>query len=114
MSSLFFSLKIFEALEKISSHEIKQELESNGQEALEKGIFGVPTLVMDGNLFWGLDSTEMAIEYLSDPQLFGSPEMKRLETLPGYWELNNKLYKVENSDLHSTLCLGCSAPVDVN
>ncbi len=74
----------FEALEKISSHEIKQELKSNGQEALEKGIFGVPTLVMDGNLFWGLDSTEMAIEYLSDPQLFGSPEMKRLETLPGY------------------------------
>ena len=52
--------------------------------ALEQGIFGVPTLVVDGNLFWGFDSTDMAIEYISDPQLFGSSEMKRLETLSGY------------------------------
>ena len=73
-----------EALEKISSPEIKQELKLNGEKALEQGIFGVPTLVVDGNLFWGCDSTDMAIEYLSDPQLFGSSEMKRLETLPGY------------------------------
>jgi len=73
-----------EALEKISSPEIKQELKLNGEKALEQGIFGVPTLVVDGNLFWGFDSTDMAIEYLSDPQLFGSSEMKRLETLPGY------------------------------
>ena len=73
-----------EALEKISSPEIKQELKLNGEEALEQGVFGVPTLVMDGNLFWGFDTTDMAIEYLSDPQLFASSEMKRLETLPSY------------------------------
>ena len=73
-----------EALDKISSPEIKQKLKLNGEKALEQGIFGVPTLVVDGNLFWGFDSTDMAIEYLSDPQLFGSSEMKRLETLPGY------------------------------
>ena len=73
-----------EALDKISSPEIKQELKLNCEKALQHGIFGVPTLVVDGNLFWGFDSTDMAIEYLSDPQLFGSPEMKRLETLPGY------------------------------
>ena len=73
-----------EASEKISSPEIKQELKLNGEEALEQGVFGVPTLVMDKNLFWGLDTTDMAIEYLSDPKLFVSSEMKRLETLPGY------------------------------
>ena len=72
-----------EASEKISSFEIKQELKLNGEEALKKGIFGVPTMVLDGNLFWGLDSTDMAIEYLSDSQLFSSYEMKRLERLPG-------------------------------
>ena len=72
-----------EALEKISSTEIKQELKLNGQLALEQGIFGVPTLVIEGNLFWGFDSTDMAMEYLSDPRLFGSSKMKRLETLPG-------------------------------
>ena len=73
-----------EALEKISSPEIKQELKLNGEEALEQGVFGVPTLVMDENLFWGFDTTDMAIEYLTDPKLFVSSEMKRLETLPGY------------------------------
>ena len=72
------------ALEIIASSEVKQELKLNGEKALEQGIFGVPTLVVDGNLFWGCDSTDMAIEYLSDPQLFGSSEMKRLETLPGF------------------------------
>ena len=72
-----------EASEKISSHEIKEELKLNGQDALEQGIFGVPTLVMDGNLFWGFDSTDMAIEFLSNQKIFSSSEMKRLETLPG-------------------------------
>ena len=73
-----------EASEKISRPEIKQELKLNGEEALEQGIFGVPTLVVEGHLFWGSDSTDMVLEYLSDPQLFGSSEMKRLETLLGY------------------------------
>ena len=72
------------ALEIIASSEVKQELKLNGEEALEQGIFGVPSLVVEGHLFWGSDSTDMALEYLSDPQLFGSSEMKRLETLPGY------------------------------
>ena len=72
------------ALEIIASSEVKQELKLNGENALEQGIFAVPTLVVDGNLFWGFDSTDMAIEYLSNPQLFSSSEMKRLETLPGY------------------------------
>ena len=72
------------ALEIIASSEVKQELKLNGEKALKHRIFGVPTLVVDGNLFWGFDSTNMAIEYLSDPQLFESSEMKRLETLPGY------------------------------
>ncbi len=73
-----------EASEKTSSPEIKQELKLNCEEAIEQGVFGVPTLVVEGNLFWGFDTTNMAIEYLSDPQMFVSSEMKRLETLPGY------------------------------
>ena len=73
-----------EASEKILRPDIKQKLKLNGEQAIEQVIFGVPTLVVDGHLFWGSDSTDMALEYLSDPQLFGSSEMKRLETLPGY------------------------------
>ena len=74
-----------EATEKISNPEIKQELQLNGEEAIEKGIFGVPTLLVDGHLFWGYDSTDMALDYLDDPQLFESSDMKRVQSLPtGY------------------------------
>ena len=79
-----------------------------------KGIFGVPTLVVDGNLFWGYDSTDMAIEYLYDKKLFSSSEMKRLETLPGSWKIQNKLHNRENPDLHSIVCFDCSAAVVVD
>jgi len=39
-------------------------------------------LVVDGHLFWGYDSTNLALDYLVNPGLFDSPSMKRLETLP--------------------------------
>ena len=68
--------------ELISKTEIKSELKSNGKNAIEQGVYGVPTLVVDGHLFWGYDSTNFALDYLVNPGLFDSPAMKRLETLP--------------------------------
>ena len=65
----------------ISSPEIKSKLRSNGERALEQGVFGVPTLVVDGQLFWGNDSTEFALEYLKNPKLLNIPSMKNLEKL---------------------------------
>ena len=72
-----------EANLKISDPDIKTELRTNGEEALEAGVFGVPTMLVDGQLFWGSDSCEMLQDFLENPKLFENPEMKRLENLPG-------------------------------
>lgn len=61
---------------------VKEKLRQNGQDALAQGVFGVPTLVADGELFWGSDSLEMFVAYLRDRDLFHSTEMLRISELP--------------------------------
>ena len=42
-----------------SGDEVKQALKDATARALALGVFGVPTIGLDGRLFWGLDSLEM-------------------------------------------------------
>jgi 2-hydroxychromene-2-carboxylate isomerase len=65
-----------------ASGDVKAQLRANTEDAARLGVFGVPTFVIDGHLFWGLDATGMLRDYLADPQLFASAEMARLESLP--------------------------------
>ena len=51
-------------------------------EAIAAGVFGVPSFVADGNLFWGDDATNMFLNYLRDPLLFEDSEMLRISSLP--------------------------------
>ncbi len=46
-------------LQEIDSPRTKQELIKRTDEAIELGIFGAPTFVVDGSLFWGQDRLEM-------------------------------------------------------
>jgi 2-hydroxychromene-2-carboxylate isomerase len=43
---------------------IKQALKDATDEAIALGIFGVPTVEVDGRLFWGLDGLDMLAAYL--------------------------------------------------
>jgi len=61
---------------------VKARLRENFDAALAAGVFGVPTLVIDGELFWGEDATEFALARLADPALFDDPEYRRLDGLP--------------------------------
>ena len=47
-----------------SSDEVKAQLKANTDEAIERGVFGVPTLEVDGKLFWGVDALQMLRAYL--------------------------------------------------
>lgn len=47
-----------ELYEKSFNKEAKVELKANIQEAISFGAFGVPSFVVDGELFWGNDSIE--------------------------------------------------------
>jgi len=47
---------------------VKAQLRANTEEAIAKGVFGVPTLEVDGKLFWGLDALPMLKAFLdADP-----------------------------------------------
>jgi 2-hydroxychromene-2-carboxylate isomerase len=66
----------------IASHDAKSRLRANTETAISEGVFGVPTFVIDGTVFWGIDATEMLLDYRRDPQLFATPEMQRIAGLP--------------------------------
>jgi 2-hydroxychromene-2-carboxylate isomerase len=61
---------------------IKQRLRENTEWAAEAGIFGVPTLVVGEELFWGQDALEMGFEYLRAPEHFEDAAMQLAEQLP--------------------------------
>lgn len=81
-SALAAQLGVANAGDLVAQPEVKIALRRNGEEAIAAGVFGVPTLVLDGQLFWGFDSTGMAFDYARDPEAFLSPEMRRLDALP--------------------------------
>jgi 2-hydroxychromene-2-carboxylate isomerase len=66
----------------IASPAIKQRLRDNTSWACSRGVFGVPTLVVGEELFWGHDAVDMALDYLRQPQAFADPEMRVIDTLP--------------------------------
>jgi 2-hydroxychromene-2-carboxylate isomerase len=66
----------------ITSDEGKQQLRLETEHAAERGMFGVPTYLVDGQLFWGADATDFVKAYLADPGVLGSEEMQRVSALP--------------------------------
>jgi len=52
----------------VNSDEVKAQLKAHTDEAIALGVFGVPTFVVDGKLFWGFDALPMLQSYLAgDP-----------------------------------------------
>ena len=51
--------KIF--LDEISKDEIKEELKKRTTEAYEKGVFGLPTFLINNKIFWGQDRLEFVL-----------------------------------------------------
>ena len=61
---------------------IKQRLRANTDWAIARGIFGVPTLVIGEEIFWGHDALDMALDYLKNPQAFADAAMQAADSLP--------------------------------
>lgn len=53
--------------------EVKAELRSLTESAVADGLFGVPTLEVDGRHFWGLDALPMLAAYLKHDPWFDGP-----------------------------------------
>lgn len=76
------SLGLDDVLGIVATPEIKQRLRANTDAAIARGVFGVPTIAVEDELFWGEDSSDMLIDFLQDRALFATPEMQRLQSLP--------------------------------
>lgn len=75
-------LGIPDAVDRIASAEVKDALRRNTEGAVARGVFGVPTLAIGNELFWGVDATEMAMDYVAQGCRFADPEMARVADLP--------------------------------
>jgi 2-hydroxychromene-2-carboxylate isomerase len=65
----------------VDAPETKARLRASTEAAIEAKLFGVPTLKIGDELFWGADALPMARAYLEDPELFRSGEMLRVATM---------------------------------
>ncbi len=61
---------------------VKDALRVNTEEAAARGVFGVPSLVIDGEVFWGADAVDFAKAFISDPAVVRNDEMRRVDGLP--------------------------------
>ena len=68
--------------ETLADESIKTRLLNNTSQAIDSGVFGVPTFVVDGQIFWGSDSTDMLLDFIENPQLFADDEMQRISEMP--------------------------------
>ncbi len=62
--------------------EQKDILRQNTEEAAARGVFGVPSFVIDGEVFWGADAVDFAKSFLADASVLRNDEMRRVDNLP--------------------------------
>ncbi len=65
------------AIARLDQPEIKQALRDNTDHAARDGVFGVPTVVHRGELFWGVDALPMLRAFIADPAMFEREGMRR-------------------------------------
>lgn len=61
---------------------VKDALRRNTEEAIAAGVYGVPSFLIEGELFWGDDMFELMLEWLDDPAILDDPEARRIMELP--------------------------------
>ena len=81
-AELISELDIPDAATRIASSEVKDALRKSTDDAIARGVFGVPTLAIGDELFWGADATAMAADYVAQGCKFTDAEMTRVASLP--------------------------------
>lgn len=67
----------------VNGADIKDQLKSHGDEAVSQGLFGVPAMVVDGKVFWGLDALPMLRAYLLGDAWFDDGGWDAAARIPG-------------------------------
>ncbi|HJU22627.1 MAG TPA: 2-hydroxychromene-2-carboxylate isomerase [Casimicrobiaceae bacterium] len=81
-AELAHDLGVQDAHARIADPEVKSALRDETDKAIARGVFGVPTLAIGSELFWGLDATDMALAYMRAGSRYDDPEYARVGNLP--------------------------------
>lgn len=65
-----------------SDASVKAQLKAHADEAIAKGVFGVPAAEVDGKVFWGLDALPMLRAYLEGDVWFDGPQWQAVTQVP--------------------------------
>jgi 2-hydroxychromene-2-carboxylate isomerase len=68
--------------DQLSASAVKDQLRKNTDEAAQRGVFGVPSFVIDGEVFWGADAIDFLKAFLEDRSVVRNDEMRRIDALP--------------------------------
>jgi len=78
--ALLDELKV--APEELDAPEVKQALREDTEEAIAAGVFGVPSVELDGQLIWGFESTDMVMAKIAQDPFYESPEILAARAVP--------------------------------
>ena len=76
-SGLCNALGVADADALVADPAVKQRLIANTEQAADAGVFGVPTFVVRGELFWGGDTIAWLNAFVDDPGMFERGEISR-------------------------------------
>ena len=81
-AELVDGLGVADAAARFGDADVKDALRRETNDAIARGVFGVPTLGVGGELFWGVDATDMALAYARAGGRYDDPEYARVADLP--------------------------------
>ena len=71
-----------EAESRIDDEDLKAKLRDNNDRAVQMGVFGVPTFIVNDQIFWGEDTLPMVLYVARSPNWLEAAEVKRISNLP--------------------------------
>ena len=69
---------------------VKSQLKANTDDAIARGVFGVPAFEVDSRLFWGFDGLAMLRAYVQGEAWFEGPDWAAADQRPSMLRSSNK------------------------
>ena len=80
--ALLAELGVADADQRVASPEVKAQVRENTEQAIARGVFGVPTFIAGDELFWGYDALPFLADFITDAELFQRPDLAASDALP--------------------------------
>jgi len=81
-AELAHQMGVADADARIADPDVKNALRRETDAAIARGVFGVPTIAVGDELFWGVDATDMALAYMRAGGRYDDPEYARVAAVP--------------------------------